>query len=55
MFVRTVRDHGGLTPPKACATINGFVVYSLFFILLYKEQVIHFKNICDHIFIRLYR
>ena len=38
MFVRTVRDHAGLTPPKACATINGFVEfssYSLFFYTLY--------------------
>ena len=38
MFGRTVRDNGGLTPPKACATINGFVEfssYSLFFLYYY--------------------
>ena len=36
MFVRTVRDHGGLTPPKACATINGFVEFSLYLLFFYE-------------------
>ena len=35
MFVRTVRHHRGLTPPKACATINGFVEFSSYSLCFY--------------------
>ena len=38
MFVRTVRDHGGMTPPKACNNkwiCRILVVFTIFFIYMY--------------------